>query len=292
MSYLENSIGLFFGKLQRIIYFFIILFIVIFIIPINSFAQLETGSFEFEGILREYKVFLPQNYNSATNMPVVFNLHGDTRDHQWAMDYTQMNAVADSAGFIVVYPNGVIVNYRTWSFGTSNEVNDVGFINALIDTLDRHYNIDMERIYVCGFSSGGMMSCKLACQLSQRITAVATVAGGIVEGVANNSDTYHPMPFLSIHGTEDSYGGVPSSVPSSNIWGPEQTVKFWANFNFCSEADTISIADLDTSDRCTVEKITYENGILNSHVLFYKIIGGGHTWPDAGFDFWIGGNTT
>lgn len=293
MNNIRYTSCLFFAARQRIIHFSIIFFLVILFRQINLFAQVETGSFEFEGFTRDYLVFLPQNYNSNAKIPVVFNLHGDTRDCQMQLNYTLMNIVADTAGFIVVYPNGVIVNYRTWSFRTTDKVNDVGFINALIDTLDRHYSIDLERIYACGFSSGGLMSCKLACQLSQRITAIATVAGGIIEGVANNCDSYHPMPVLSIHGTKDPavpWGGVPSNY----LWSPEQTVSFWADFNFCTEPDTISIPDVDTLDGCTVEKITYGNGILNTRVLFYKVIGGGHTWPDAGYNFMDGaaGNTT
>ena len=285
MIYTKNTSGLFFARLQSNIYFSFIFFLVMLFIPINLLAQVKTGSFVFEGRTRNYLVFLPQNYNETAKMPVVFNLHGDGGNNQRQLDYSQMNIVADTAGFIVVYPNGVML---TWRYGVGGTINDVCFISALIDTLDRHYSIDLERIYACGFSSGGCMSYKLACLLSQKITAIATVAIGISDGVANNNDVHHPMPVLSIHGTEDRYD---TGWPGLGIWPPEQTVSFWADLNSCSELDTISIADLDTTDGCTVEKITYGNGTHSSRVLFYKVIGGGHTWPDAAFNLQQGRTT-
>ncbi len=285
MIYTKNTSGLFFARPQRNIYFSFIFFLVMLFMPISLLAQVETGSFVFEGRTRDYLVFLPQNYYGTAKMPVVFHLHGAGGDNQMQLDYTQMNIVADTAGFIVVYPNGI---NRMWRVGSTI---DVGFISALIDTLDRHYSIDLERIYACGFSSGGFMSCKLACQLSHKITAIATVAGGIVEEDANNNEVHRPMPVLSIHGTADPRVPYDTGRPDLNLWSAEQTVKFWADFNLCSELDTISIADLDTIDGCTVEKITYGNGTHNSRVLFYKIIGGGHTWPDAAFGLVGNGRT-
>ncbi|MCB9248770.1 MAG: hypothetical protein H6613_09605 [Ignavibacteriales bacterium] len=118
------------------------------------------------------------------------------------MDYSKMNEVADTAGFIVVYPNAVLT---AWSCGinlTAGHVNDVGFIDALLDTLANNYSIDEERIYCCGFSLGGFMSHRLACQLSNRIAAIADVAGSIAQDFTTNITTAHPMPVLKFHGTD------------------------------------------------------------------------------------------
>jgi len=190
----------------------------------------------------------------------------------------QVNHVADTAGFIVVYPNGV---NNTWNYDLGGSINDVGFIDALIDTLNNHYSIDLERIYACGFSSGGLMCSKLACQLSHRITAVATISGGIAEKIANSFNACHAMPVLSIHGTTDPtlpYSG------EAGIFSAEQTVSYWKNFNNCVDSNIVSLFDKDRSDGCTAEKTTFTNGIANSIIIFFKIINGGHTWPGGAYD--------
>ena len=114
----------------------ILVFIIYFSLnPELTFSQVQTDSFIFEGVLRDYIVFLPQNYNGVDKLPLVFNLHGGSLNAQQQLDYSKMNEVADTAGFIVVYPNAV---FTAWSCGinlTAGHVNDVGFIDALIDTL-------------------------------------------------------------------------------------------------------------------------------------------------------------
>ena len=270
-----------FNNKQRFICSLVASLSIFLLIPTISFAQIQTGSFVFEGITRDYFVFLPQNYNGVTKMPVVFNLHGYTLDKQQQMNYSQMNLVADTAGFIVVYPNAV---NTTWNSGIYDSpiappnpnINDIGFIDALIDTLSKHYSIDLEKIYSCGFSNGGFMSFKLACQLSNRIAAIASVEGAISNTTATECNCTHTMPVLIIHGTADNivhYNG------DAGWHSAEYTVDFWKNFNLCTVSDTTSLPDLDTLDGCTVEKINYTGSSNTSRVVFYKVINGGHTWP-------------
>jgi len=267
----------------------IALLIILLFMPIFSFAQTETGSFEFEGIRRDYIVFLPQNYDGVAKMPVVFNLHGYTLNAQQQMNYSQMNTIADTAGFIVVYPNAV---NTAWNSGISEHpstpptpnVNDVGFINALIDTLYKHYSINMDMIYSCGFSNGGFMSFKLACQLSDRIAAVASVAGLISYTTADSCNAKHKMPVLLIHGTADEIVPYNGAVGWYSV---EQTLSHWINFNLCTESDTTSLLDFDPSDGCTVEKINYTDSSDNTSVVCYKVTNGGHTWPSGDKQFLI-----
>ena len=153
-----------------------------------SYAQIIENSFEFEGKTRDYIVFLPQNFQP--NMPVVFNLHGYTDNAQWQMDYTDMNSVADTTGFIVVYPNAIYPGFNTGLYMSGwpplpNE-NDVGFISNLIDTIHINYGIDLSRVYVCGFSNGAIMTFKLACKLSHRFAAGASVGGVMLDSIVNN----------------------------------------------------------------------------------------------------------
>jgi polyhydroxybutyrate depolymerase len=253
----------------------IVLIIIFFLFPIISFAQIDSSSFIFEGIERNYLVFLPTDYNGTEKMPVVFNLHGYTLNAHQQMDYSRMNIVADSEGFIAVYPNAAGPGWNTGISGSPN-INDVGFFDALIDTLSEHYSIDTTRIYSCGFSLGGFMSNRLACELSNRINGVATVAGTMAQSIANSCSPNHPMPELLIHGTNDlcvSYNG------QYDWLSVQQKLDHWTNFNFCTESDTTLLPDLDTLDGCTVQKINFTHCSDSVSVILYKVISGGHSWP-------------
>ena len=143
-----------------------------------SIAQTQqNGSFDFDGITREYIVFLPHDFQP--NMPVVINLHGSHPDDAlWMIDYTRMNDVADTAGYILVYPKSI---QPRWNANCNipgvlePNVNDIGFISALIDTLYVRYNVAMNRIYCCGLNYGGWMASELICQIGHRFAAGARV---------------------------------------------------------------------------------------------------------------------
>ena len=223
-------------------------------------AQDYVGSFEFEGRTRNYEVFLPQNFQ--LNMPVVFVLHGYTESISTVKSRTKMHEAADTTGFITVYPQSASIS---WNNGETKPpygwpmyditVNDVGFFSALIDTLDSHYNIDLDSVYVCGQFSGGEMAFRLAIELGHRFAAAAAVGGPLNE-VLGNLDPIRPFPILHMHGTDDGF--ISYYDPYYNLWSVEETLNFWVENNGCSlPADTISMPDLDPNDGCTVDKISF-----------------------------------
>jgi polyhydroxybutyrate depolymerase len=178
-----------------------------------AYSQDETGSFVFEGRARNYLVYLPQNFQS--NMPVVLNLHGWSWTTGGHANYTLMHEVADTSGFIVVYPEGSTADgYAGWNNGYRNEPssptdttsNDVGFISALIDTLHAHYAIDLSRVYSCGFSMGGIMTYRLAIELGHRFAAIASVAGKLNDVSGNLGDPLRPYPPYSIFTEQQTIG--------------------------------------------------------------------------------------
>jgi polyhydroxybutyrate depolymerase len=249
--------------------------------PALSFAQMESGSFQFEGAKRDYIVFLPEIYNGIDKLPLMLALHGYTLNAQQQMKYSRMNVVADTGGFIVVYPNAL---HATWNSGIYDSpqappnpnVNDVGFIDALIDTLSAHYSIDLDRVYSSGFSNGGFMSFRLACELSNRIAAIGSVAGVISHSIASGCDAEHKTPVIMIHGTQDT------TVPYRGAQGfhsVEYTLNRWVSFNLCTESDTLAMPDLDASDGSTVVRIRYRHPSDSVSVILYKVINGGHSWP-------------
>jgi polyhydroxybutyrate depolymerase len=275
-----------FSSIKKILRTFIIL---IFILSISlTYAQIQTGNFDFEGRNRNYMVFLPNNYTGTLNFPLVIYLHSYGWTANQGMNYTLLNQVADTSNFIVAYPSAI----PNWNSGIGDNpnwptpgVDDVGFINALIDTLSNHYSIDLEKIYACGYSNGGFMAYKLACQLSHRIAAIASVGGVISSNTEANCNPLRTMPVLQIHGTNDPWVSINGNTGWLSV---DQTLSYWTNYNNCVEADTIILPDLDQTDGCSVEKISYTNC---SNVIYYKVINGGHTWPGAGPPGYPAGNT-
>ena len=247
-------------------------------------AQTITGSITHEGIERKYRLFLPSDYNDYESIPLVFNLHGYESNGAQQELYTAMNAVADTAKFFVCYAEGHKFNGADqawnvgWTIGSTKD--DVGFLSKLIDSLSLDYNINLDAVFSTGMSNGGFMSYKLACELNDRIKAIASVTGSMVDSEAQNCSPAASIPVMQIHGTLDpivGYNGTPFiSIPI------EELVSNWVGLNECEMTpDTISVPNIDPNDGTTSERIEYNDCDGDSRVVFYKVTGGGHTWPGA-----------
>lgn len=236
------------------------------------------------GQYRSYRLYVPAIYTGATARPLILNLHGYTSNAQQQQLYSNFMPIADTANFLMVYPNGTYSSgQRFWNAGISSVlVDDIGFLSALIDSLDLTYNINLNRVYSTGMSNGGYMSHTLACELSNRITAIASVTGSIFNTqYGPNCHPMRPVPLMQIHGTADPtvpYTGSTSSMPIDTV------VKYWVTKNNCNPTATFSnVPNTSTTDGCTAEHYLYGAGTGGSTVELYKIINGGHTWP--GFPF-------
>jgi poly(3-hydroxybutyrate) depolymerase len=229
-------------------------------------SQVESHNFIHNGINRNYFVFLPQNYTEGGDYPVVINLHGSTHYSLEYMYLTHMNPVADTAGFIAVYPNSVAGD---WNDYNTPPPDDLGFIEDLIDTLATKYSVDLKRIYISGFSNGARMSNLLGCELSDKIAAIAPVAGGILVGCNPSS----AVPVVYQHGTNDL------NVPYSEGLA---ALNFWIQNNAATAyTDTMQLPDIDPNDGSTVTKFIYRNSSGEVKVVFYRINSGGHQWSGS-----------
>jgi len=244
-----------------------------------SHAQIEQ-TIEVKGVERNFILYVPNSWELGANLPLVFVLHGFTQTAQNIMQASGFNEIADENGFFVIYPNGI---NRAWNtnIGPSSggsSADDVAFINALIDLMAEQYRINMAKVYSCGFSAGGFMSYRLACELSDRITSVASVGGTVSLTTIDNCSPSRPIPIMQIHGTNDfivSYNGAMGNASA------EQVIDFWTAHNKCMQApDIIEIEDI-VQEGSTVEKYTYASCDSMSKVVLFKVINGGHTWPGA-----------
>jgi len=254
------------------------------LIPVLSFTQQTiNASLTHDGIERDYILYVPANYSSEKEVPLLFNFHGYTSNASEQMFYGDFRSIADTAGFIIVHPQGenLIGNdTRHWNVGgwtLSSTIDDVGFTESLLAEISADYAIDLQRVYSTGMSNGGYMSFLLACQLSDKIAAIASVTGSMTPQTYDACNPQHPTPILQIHGTTD--GVVPYN---GGNWTKsiDDVIAYWVDFNNANS--TVSAQDFANNnilDGSTVERQTYEVEESNVLVEHFKVTGGGHTWP-------------
>ena len=245
--------------------------------------------------MRTFRVYVPAMYDGQTPRPLLFNFHGSGGNAANFESATKFRSVADTANFILITPNGTVdpvyPQYgQIWNnFSCCTPVDDVLFVSDLIDSLAGKYNIDLTRIYSAGYSNGGFMGYDLACKLSHRIAAVASVAGTMITSRLQSCSPSRVVPILEIHGTLD--GNVPFNggiILGDTLASVPAVLAFWANFNQC-DAPPPTITNLpntNITDGSTVQRHVYPNCGDGSSVELLKVILGGHTWPGL-----PGGNT-
>jgi polyhydroxybutyrate depolymerase len=197
--------------------------------------------------------------------------------------FTGMNEKSDQAGFIAVYPNGSGIGpLRAWNVdGRRGKLpDDVKFVSALLDDLATVVNVDPRRVYASGCSMGGMMCYRLAADLSERIAAIAPVAGVMV-GEAGQPQ--RPVPVMHFHGTADKL--VPSDGPSRDMSkyfafkSVAETIRIWCQIDGCPETPKVTQFPDKVNDGTTVKRKVYGPGKDGAEVVLIEIEGGGHTWP-------------
>ncbi|TGE13877.1 extracellular catalytic domain type 1 short-chain-length polyhydroxyalkanoate depolymerase [Hymenobacter elongatus] len=241
------------------------------------------GTIVSGGITREYRLYVPAAYSPAKAVPLLFNLHGYGSSNVEQEFYGDFRPIADTANFIIVHANGTVdgSGSRFWNTFTApgSGVDDVAFLSELLTFLQTRYTIDPDRIYSTGMSNGGFMSYELACKLSNRVAAVGSVTGSIVQSRLAACTPQHPVPIIEIHGTADNtvpYNGNFLFVPIPTV------LDYWVRFNGCSPTPVVTaVPDINTTDGSTAERYVYGGGRAGSVVEHYKIINGGHTWPGA-----------
>ncbi len=239
----------------------------------------QTFTIQHDGITRTYRLYAPPSYNPANPTPLVLNFHGFGSTASEQQFYTLIDNIATSENFITVYPSGIA---NAWNSGAVNGslADDVGFVSNMIDSIGVDFNIDTDRVYATGMSNGGFMSFRLACELEDKIAAIASVTGMMANTVIPTCQTNRPVPTMLIHGTADAvvnYNGLPGYYV-----GAEASVAHWVQANNCTASPVITnLPNIDLTDLSTATHYYYGGCDNGTEVEFYKITGGGHTWPDA-----------
>jgi polyhydroxybutyrate depolymerase len=202
--------------------------------------------------------------------------------------------LADEAGFLLAMPEAL---GEIWNDGRqgapTSEVDDVGFIGAVIQDVGARASIDRGRVYLVGMSNGSAMAGRFACERPDLIAGIGQVAGTVSVSVAERARPSLPLPVISFHGTADRsapyIGGRPGGLSrllmmrhqAGPALGVDEWAAFWRSVNRVGPSSEIETLGADVSVR------RWRGSNPLSDLDFYRIEGGGHTWPGAGARIWI-----
>ncbi|MEK0420402.1 MAG: hypothetical protein RLZZ161_253 [Bacteroidota bacterium] len=244
----------------------------------NLYDSIYTG-----GRWRTFLMHLPTGYSTSSKYPLVLAFHGGgPLGYQSIQFQSKLTQKSDSAGFIVVYPEGVkIAGNRTWNAGgccapaTTLNIDDVGFVNTLLNSIFSNRPIDTTRVYATGFSNGALLCYRLANQLTKRFAAIAPVAGNLM---------YYPwspsraIPIISFHSYQDQnvkyFGGV--TVGSTGTYFPPQDSMFKI---ISSHYGCKILKDTLYQNPTKYDYFKYANCSCNAVIEQYVSYDGEHSWP-------------
>jgi polyhydroxybutyrate depolymerase len=242
-----------------------------------------SSSITVDGRERTYILNLPPNYYDASGFSLIIGLHGGGGSGEQFETSTNLTAKANASSFIVVYPDGVqgtgLLKARTWNAGgccdyaSENNINDVKFISELIDKLLASYKINPKKIYAAGHSNGGMLAYRLACELSNKIAAIAPNASTMV--VDRPCAATRAVPILHMHSVLDMnvpyQGGVGSGF--SGHYNPplDSVMNVWRLRSICTNKNIV--------DNSSYKVTKWFNCRDNVSIHYYLTKDGGHAWP-------------
>jgi polyhydroxybutyrate depolymerase len=233
-------------------------------------------------------------YHASTaplNCPLVLVCHGYSGTAQGIMDYSQFNALAEEFGFAVCYPQGTLDGSNTtffnvgYDFQNNQTVDDVAFVEELIDSLQAMYSLSEQDVFCTGMSNGGDFSYMLACQASETFKAVAPVAGMIMQEIMDNCNPDNEVSILEIHGTQDNVTYWQGDPNNNDGWGAypsiPNTIDFFTNMFGLNTLVSSAFPNIDPADGSTVSADKYTEDGSCTEVWLYTVNGGGHDWPGA-----------
>ncbi len=259
-------------------------------LSVDKPSEQKTINITFDGVARNFIVYLPSGYNNSGKMPLIFAIHGGSGTPEGMINIANFKTIADRDKVVLVYPEGVQKNWNDGRPTAPNQlgINDVGFFNQMCDYMINNYSVDEKKIYATGISNGGFMSTRLGCELSNRIAAIAVNAATIeATTIAPNCKPNRPVPALYIHGTTDPLvpflGGqiTAGGTAGGTILSHFQAIDKWVTINGCNPTPTVTDLPDIANDGTTIKQRVYSGGANGSEVVSYVVLNGGHTWPQG-----------
>lgn len=253
-------------------------------------AGRRTIPFDHDGRQRPYLLYLPTEGKTEAGWPLVLELHGRGIDAVRFDAMTGFISLAEEKGFVLVAPSAMD---EIWNDGRDpvaalrGAPDDVGYLTAILDDVSERLPIYSRRVYVVGMSNGAAMAGRLVCERPERFGAVAQVAGTAAADVAATCRRDKPLPIIQIHGTADPYwpyeGGVARGLRKRvllgrhyrPVVGVDEWAHMWISANGAAPEPALEHVSADTSAR------KWHGPASSSDVVFYRVEGGGHTWPNA-----------
>ncbi len=235
--------------------------------------QVINATLQNDGRTRQYRLYVPASYDASKPAPLILNFHGFTNNIDTQYNQSDFRQLAEDNQFIFVTPQGLGGFFSGWAINNSfggNE-DDLGFSDALINKIQEDFNINEKRIYATGFSNGGFFSYRLACELSPRIAAVASVAGSMTRVWINNNQCQpqHPTAVLQITGTNDNVIGINGNGTNEPI---QDVMEYWSSVNNGDPTpDVIQLGGGST-------RSIWDNGDNGTTAEFIRVQGKGHSW--------------
>ncbi|MEM9885731.1 MAG: PHB depolymerase family esterase [Bacteroidota bacterium] len=256
-------------------------------IQLSGQGTIIEKTLEQENATRNYSLYLPAEYDAQQAYPLVINYHGFGGTPEQQMAISNMNAVADTAQFIVAYPLALevfnpVLNVRGAGWNVvqflDSTYSDTEFTLNMIAAIRQDHAIDSMRIHATGWSFGSEMALSLACEAPNVIASVAGVAESMADFVRLTCDPQRPYSLMTIHGTADNL--IPFEGGAGFWSAAPETPAYFAQLNGCDETPTsIELENINDTDNSTVTLFEYNNCEADTEVLFYQINGGGHAWP-------------
>jgi polyhydroxybutyrate depolymerase len=245
-------------------------------------ARVESGALRTGARERTWRLYVPASMPLDQPLTLMIGLHGGFGSGEQFATSARFDAQAEAGQFLAVYPDGVprpLLGLRTWNGGRccgysmEQDIDDVGFISALLDELDARFRIDAGRVFAVGHSNGAILAYRLACELSSRIAGIGAVAGSLEVGCVADE----PVSILSIHGDADTSHPLAGGEGADSLAGVaftsvQESLDVWIALNGCQPEPAVTIAGAITTFRWL--------GCLNGRIVESQVVAeASHAWP-------------
>lgn len=247
----------------------------------------QTCTLDVDGMKRSFLLLAPKVLTENPPRPLVFMFHGGGNRARSAVKLTGFSKLALRENFILVYPEGIDEHWADGRGTTPTEiagVDDVLFTEKIIQSLEKHFPIDANRIFAAGMSNGAIFVHRLGLELASRIAAIAPVSGSLAQQIMLPGALAIPVSVIQFHGTQDAIAPYDGGEMPTRLGGQlisfEETARLWAQLNGCAPHPQIETTPgIQPPDGTSLYIKTWTHPEKHVEVKSISITGGGHTWP-------------